>query len=196
MPDLWEREVKVVKNNRLLLINLMLLLVTSTSVADERLQQSRSLSDALGQRLRSQLVTAMQANGPVAAIETCYVVAPAIANEIGMPATVSVGRTSLRLRSLDNAPDDWQRRQLMSLQKRLDDGEAWETLEVFELLENGAARYMRAIPMQAPCLTCHGGELAPDVAARLHDLYPNDQATGYSLGALRGAFFVDWPIDE
>ena len=54
-------------------------------------------------------------------------------------------------------------------------------------------RYMRAIPMDAVCLTCHGAVLAPDLAAVIKSDYPDDQATGFEQGQLRGAFSVTWP---
>lgn len=64
-------------------------------------------------------------------------------------------------------------------------------------VENGTFRYMKAIPMQGMCMTCHGGqELIPDnVKERLATLYPDDQATGFTPGSLRGAFTVSIPPD-
>jgi len=174
-------------------VSIIAVLAVPVAMADERREQSRVISETLGQRLKNQLMAAMQAGGPIAAIEACYVVAPALANEVGTQADALVGRTSLRLRSPDNIPDAWQRQQLISFQQRLDNGEAWDMLETFEVLDNGGARYLKAIPVQAPCLTCHGSNLAPTVATRLRDLYPDDAATGYVLGELRGAFVVDWP---
>jgi len=35
--------------------------------------------------------------------------------------------------------------------------------------------------------------LAPDLKAKLAELYPNDQATGYAAGDLRGVFWVELP---
>jgi hypothetical protein len=56
--------------------------------------------------------------------------------------------------------------------------------------------YMRAIPMEALCTTCHGATLAPDVAAAIARAYPGDQATGFTPGELRGAFSVVWPANR
>ncbi len=47
---------------------------------------------------------------------------------------------------------------------------------------------MKAIPLQEGCLGCHGSEIKPAIAAALNEKYPNDQATGYSVGDIRGAF--------
>ena len=51
--------------------------------------------------------------------------------------------------------------------------------------------YMKAIPTAAkPCLTCHGWSLDPALKAEITRLYPDDQATNFSAGELRGAFTV------
>ncbi|MBW2376809.1 MAG: DUF3365 domain-containing protein [Deltaproteobacteria bacterium] len=47
--------------------------------------------------------------------------------------------------------------------------------------------------MQPLCVTCHGAELPPDLRARLAELYPEDQATGYAAGDFRGVFWVELP---
>ncbi len=41
-----------------------------------------------------------------------------------------------------------------------------------------------------PGLTCHGSSLQPELKAEILCLYPNDQATGFKPGELRGAFTV------
>jgi hypothetical protein len=47
---------------------------------------------------------------------------------------------------------------------------------------------MKAIPTGAVCLTCHGTEVKPEVLTKIKELYPNDKATGYQEGDIRGAF--------
>ena len=49
---------------------------------------------------------------------------------------------------------------------------------------------MKAIPTGEVCLKCHGSNVAPDVKAAIGELYPEDQATGFKAGELRGAFSV------
>ena len=50
---------------------------------------------------------------------------------------------------------------------------------------------------QKLCLGCHGKSIAPEVKAKLAELYPEDKATGFSEGDLRGAFVVtrDVPVN-
>ncbi len=49
---------------------------------------------------------------------------------------------------------------------------------------------MKAIPIQEPCMLCHGEVLSSAVKEKINDLYPQDQATGYTLGQIRGAFTI------
>ncbi|MFM7180505.1 MAG: DUF3365 domain-containing protein [Verrucomicrobiales bacterium] len=57
-------------------------------------------------------------------------------------------------------------------------------------------RYAKAIPVDALCLTCHGKEIAPPIAQKLRDLYPDDKATDYQVGDLRGIFSVVVPMAQ
>ena len=66
----------------------------------------------------------------------------------------------------------------------------------FDARPDGSARYMSAIVTQPLCLTCHGSEIAPEVAAEIARHYPEDQATGFAAGDLRGAFLIEWPAPE
>ncbi|MOA58455.1 hypothetical protein D3C78_1828600 [compost metagenome] len=47
---------------------------------------------------------------------------------------------------------------------------------------------MKAIPTGEPCLACHGQQIKPELAAVIDQRYPQDQARGFALGELRGAF--------
>jgi hypothetical protein len=61
-----------------------------------------------------------------------------------------------------------------------------------------AVHYLKPIFIQAEgCLRCHGvpGQtLLPEASALLSDRYPQDQATGYGPGDLRGAWHLSWPV--
>ncbi len=49
-------------------------------------------------------------------------------------------------------------------------------------------RYVEARPTMELCLACHGSELGEPVKAVLAKHYPDDRATGFRVGDLRGAF--------
>jgi hypothetical protein len=150
----------------------------------------------LGGQLKAELTKAIAEGGPMAAINVCYLRAPEIAAQLSQASGARVGRTALRVRNPSNAPDDLERTVLEQFAADLGSGPIDRPLEaVFEIRRGDAVerRYMRAIPTDALCLTCHGKTIAPDLAAAIARDYPQDQATGFEQGQLRGAFSVVWP---
>jgi cytochrome c-type biogenesis protein CcmH/NrfF len=158
--------------------------------------QSRQLAMQLGGQLKAELSKAIAEGGPMAAINVCYLRAPEIAAQLSQASGARVGRTALRVRNPSNAPDDLERTVLEQFAADLGSGPIDRPLEaVFEIRRGDAVerRYMRAIPTDALCLTCHGQSIAPELAAAIARDYPKDQATGFEQGQLRGAFSVVWP---
>ena len=165
-------------------------------VAPEWIEQSRQLAQQLGSELKAELGRAMNAGGPVAAVSVCKTRAPEIAARLSAKSGAVVGRTALRVRNPANAPDDLQRAVLEQFAGDMASGRVEGPLEAaFEIKREGGIErhYLRAIPTEALCLTCHGETVAPELAAAIARDYPGDQATGFRLGELRGAFRVIWP---
>ncbi len=164
----------------------------------ERAAQSRELVKSFAERLKSELVGAMKSGGPTAAIPVCHTAAPAITKEKAAEKGWTLGRTALRLRNPANMPDAWERAVLEKFGEKVKQGADLAKLEHFETTtQNGKRvfRYMKAIPTQKPCLTCHGSAVSADVKEAIRALYPQDQATGFALGELRGAFTITQPVD-
>lgn len=166
---------------------------------DERVAAARNATKAFQGALQQELQTAMKSGGPTNAITVCNSRAPAIGAEISRKENMQIRRTSLRLRNGANAPDDWERRVLELFELRKQGGENPAALEYYEtttLEGEKVFRYMKAIaiPEGAPCLTCHGEKIDPAVAAKLKALYPDDRATGFRTGDLRGAFTIIQPM--
>jgi hypothetical protein len=161
-------------------------------------EQARVAVQDFSTALKGELMAAMQAGGPVAAIEVCHSEAPGIAQAVSLEQGMQLSRVSLKNRNPDNAANAWQTTVLMDFQERVDSGEDAAGLSWQETVEtgNGAEyRFMQAIPTGAVCLACHGKVLAPEVADRIDSLYPEDKATGFSEGDLRGAFVVTKSLD-
>lgn len=154
-----------------------------------RAEQAANAAAVLGRDLKAKLVASMQAEGPVAAIDVCTIDAPAIAARVSAEAGLDVGRTSLRVRNPANRPDDREREVLERWSEALAAGATAEDLTV-HVEEGNAFLWMKPIVTEGPCLTCHGQVIPDEVAAALAARYPEDQATGYTLGELRGAFVV------
>jgi hypothetical protein len=165
--------------------------------ADALAAQARGIVAKFSDKLKGELMGAMKAEGPVKAIEVCNVAAPAIAGEVSTEGW-TVKRTSLKLRNAKAEPDKWERQTLEMFEADKANGADVTKLERAEIVDAGGVRtfrYMKAIPTAAePCLTCHGGSIAGPVKAKLAELYPQDQATGFKAGDIRGAFTLSKPL--
>ncbi len=90
-------------------------------------------------------------------------------------------------------------RQLVDFNIRAANGEKPETLEKSEIVTvdgEQVFRYMKALPVGEVCLKCHGPVEGMDTGlkAKLAEIYPHDQATGYTKGQIRGALTVKRPL--
>jgi len=173
---------------------LLICVVTACSKNVEgELLVSRVVSKQLGEQLKSKLVETLQSEGPISAIAVCNIDAAKISNALSENNNLIVGRTSLKIRSPNNQPDLWETKQLKWFSSQLKSGADVKSLEIHEVVTEDSKevfRYMKAIPLQEPCALCHGKNIAPTITEKLHTLYPNDQATDYEIGELRGAFTI------
>jgi hypothetical protein len=160
---------------------------------DPRIAKSRQLAQQFGATLKSALERAITERGPAAAIEVCRDEAPRIAAQLSAEHGARVARTALKVRNAGNTPQRWQTAELTTFQQQLEKGADAVTLEFFEPRPDGGARYLKAIVTAPLCTVCHGESLAPDVQAALKRHYPEDQATGFKVRDLRGAFSIEWP---
>ena len=159
----------------------------SPKVKDRRIQIAVKAKEALFTALSGRLMEVLQADGPIAAISVCSREASTIAASVGKEHGVEIGRTSFKLRNPANAPRDWV--------KPLVEERVETTQSV--LLENGNLGVLYPIHLNVKCLMCHGGpdDILDQVKTELAELYPNDAATGFKQGDLRGWFWVEVPPD-
>ena len=162
---------------------------------DQHKAEAKKITGEFFNELKSELVKGMKAGGPVNAISVCNASAPGIAKKHAESSGWDVGRTSLKLRNQDNAPDAWETNVLKQFEARRAKGEGPDTLAFAEIVEEGGEKYFRFMkgivmpPMEKmPCLKCHGENLDPKVAAKIDELYPQDKARDYKAGQVRGAF--------
>jgi len=137
--------------------------------------------------LKPQLKQALTEGGPTHAIAICADIAPGIADSLSAQSGWIVRRVSLKSRNASRAvPDSWERKVLLEFDRRQAAGEQPAELHFGEVV-NGQYRYMQAQVVEPVCLVCHGKGLSDEVQATLKEYYPDDWATGYSLGQVRGA---------
>ena len=159
--------------------------------------KSAVLADRFQADLQGQLQAAMKTGGPVGAIGVCQQAAPAIAANLSEESGAEVRRIALKERNPAAAPERELRGRLEQLAAAplTADGKPAVMQWTSGSGADARAHFMRAIPMkEQPCAACHGTAIAPEVQARLAELYPADKATGFKPGDLRGAILVSWPV--
>lgn len=164
------------------------------------LERAREVTARLAGTLMPRLQTELAEGGAASALTVCAEVAQEITAEAETDG-VRVRRVSTRVRNPADRPDDWERARLDELARAAAEGSLPPELHAVLDLPGGGRelRYLKPIVVQPLCLRCHGPAeaLEPEVRARLAELYPDDEATGYAAGDLRGAVSVrvDLPTD-
>ncbi len=177
------------KQTAIMLAALLCWMSVAHAEEETTLLEARKLTAQFMKNLKTTLMQAMQQGGPVNALTVCNTEAGPIAQALEKESGWKVGRTSFRLRNPANAPDAWEKRGLQQF------ADQWQgqPLEYYAWVNEGKTfRYMKSIAVKPPCLACHGEHLAPEMMEKLQVLYPQDQATGYKAGELRGAFTLEY----
>ncbi|HRD78169.1 MAG TPA: DUF3365 domain-containing protein [Hyphomicrobiaceae bacterium] len=165
-----------------------------------RLAKAREVATDAGDRLRSEVNQILRSSGPLAGIGACQAAMPSIVQSAAENSGFELTRTALKLRNPEHAPDAWELKTLELFVARIAAGADVGKLEHHEVVVTSEGerqfRYMKAIPMGEPCLTCHGPDIRQDVRLEIARTYHNDKAVGFKLGELRGAFSLSQFIDE
>lgn len=159
----------------------------------ELLVQSKQAIEQLATNLKKRLSTTLKAEGPVAAVNVCKTEAPKITADTTNNGRISIERTSLKVRNPANTPDEWELKTLLSFEQQKAKGANIDSLEQSAFVTSNGQKYyrfMKAIPTQSLCLTCHGNNVKPELLETILSHYPYDQASGFSEGDIRGAFSV------
>ena len=178
----------------------ILLAFLPLAVHADQAVEARSLASQMILQLGAALKKELATTGPDGAVTVCRDTAPAVAGELSRKSGARVGRVSLRTRNpLLGNPDAWEQQVLAEFDRRAAAGEKPELLEFSDTVDEPGGRYfryMKALPVQPLCLSCHGtAENIPEqVKARLALEYPHDRAIGYSIGQIRGAVSVKQPV--
>lgn len=148
---------------------------------------------ALQTRLIEALTTELEKNGATSAIRVCRETAPTITGEVSDELGFTVARTSHRLRNPDNAAPAWAR----DIVEGAAGTKAEEaTQHVVDLGDRVGV--LRPIGTLGMCTTCHGDEatMDPELRELISDSYPDDEATGFEVGDLRGWMWAEVPRGE
>jgi hypothetical protein len=162
---------------------------------DEELYQAAAaeLADQFAGDLKGKLQEALSRGGAAEAIYVCRSEAPKIAATHSKQGW-AIGRVSDRNRNPHSAAGE----QELAILAQFRSESAPEFVERWHREDSTATyHYYEPIHTMPLCLKCHGtsGDIDPVVKAALAEHYPNDKATGFTIGELRGMFVIrgEWP---
>lgn len=160
---------------------------------EKELLEARKISNDLMETVRGLLMQEIQKGGFASAVRVCSELAQEMTNRFSTQTGHDLRRVSLRYRNPKNVPDLYEARILQELdrlnrEKRLPE-------EYVEVVEEGGVkflRYLRPLTVGPLCITCHGPKenIPAEVQSILKEKYPEDRATGFLVGDLRGAISV------
>jgi hypothetical protein len=148
--------------------------------------QGKEISASVGKTLMGTLQGKIAANGIEGAISFCNLSALQITDSLAQVHNSIIKRTSQKFRNAQNAPDSLELQILKSYQaSKIYDAQVLE-------LKNGAV-YFEPILVKGLCLNCHGKQgdnMSLQTDSIIKNYYPNDNATGFEEGDLRGMWAI------
>jgi hypothetical protein len=160
---------------------------------------ARKVAGSVPPKLIAVLNDEIAKGGPEGAIAVCRDKAPELAKAASAESGWAIRRVSLKNRNPKAVPDAWERAALEDFDRRAAGGESPATIEkagVVVVDGKETYRYMKALPVQPLCVTCHGSadQLSPVLKEKLKAVYPDDKGVGYSPGQIRGAITLKKPV--
>lgn len=146
-------------------------------------EQAEVAKKDLAKTLLQRVTEVMRKQGPKAAIRVCNMEASGLTSQIAKKHNVGIGRTSHKLRNPNNKPPEWMK-DYNIVKERID--------RQIVLKREDSLAVASPIHLAEKCATCHGPEdgLNPTIKNELEKRYPQDEATGFEAGDLRGWFWV------
>jgi hypothetical protein len=166
---------------------------------ESALTEARVAAKELAEQLKELLRQELGRGGLDGAIAVCAEVAQEKTADYRATFKNDIRRVSLRRRNPANEPDAYERAALESFDQlpveARPKAEHWEVVS-----EDGreSLRYLKPLVANAMCLTCHGDPagIPEPVRQALREHYPDDQATGFDVGDVRGAITIRIPLVE
>jgi len=152
---------------------------------------SQKIIREFGKDLKGKLLSALADSGVAGAITVCRDEASEIATKHSQPGVYSIRRVSDRNRNPQNAADS----EALAIMAQYADTILRHSDYVKFWRSDGEHKlfvYYQPIYTDQLCLKCHGAvdSMSAEVREALRVNYPDDKATGYEVGNLRGLFVV------
>lgn len=178
---------------RLLPFILMCISCSSNTDREKYMERGRAVSVEAQKALIGKLHAQLEEGGANKALEYCNLNALNLTQEVASKHSVGLSRIAVRNRNPENATRDARELELMEYYQNPD-------LRSDTLIQSATALiYYKPIPMGMPtCLYCHGTpykDIDSSTVTLIKQLYPEDKATGFEMGELRGMWRIDFGME-
>lgn len=159
--------------------------------------------DEISQEAQAELIGALQKaigeKGVPAAIDFCQVEALPITKKVSDKYEVEIRRVSAKNRNPANEPNELEKTLLDAYQYNVENDV--DSRSNIQKVEDGQVLlYTKAITIPGGlCLNCHGEpgkEIDQATLEKINTLYPEDKATDFKVGDLRGMWSISIPKKE
>jgi hypothetical protein len=157
----------------------------------EYMEKGQQLAIETQKVLGSNLVKAINEDGPINALVFCNIQAHPLTDSMATALKAHITRVTDQPRNQDNAANEDQLTYISAAKQKLAVGE--ELRPEISVKDGKVTGYYPIITNQM-CMQCHGSEndqITQETLAKINELYPNDKATGYNVGELRGIWVVE-----
>jgi len=156
-------------------------------------QEAKKISQEAFAALSGALQKAIAEGGVINALDVCKTQANTLTGDVGKTNNAEVKRIAIRYRNPENAVNGTEMQLFEDWSAQISRKE--EPAAV--VLHEGENRiWYGAIRIGNPlCLQCHGEpgkDIAEATLAQLRSSYPDDRATGFAMGDLRGAWKISF----
>jgi len=171
---------------------------TPFSDAEEKaaLEQGATLADASFKALSYRLQQAMKEGGPAHAVDFCSLNALSIVDSLSNAHGAHIRRTSDRVRAPHDKPNAEEARIMQAMLAEWEAGGKEPNIPARAMEHGDSVAFYAPIFISSPaCLKCHGdfdGSVDASALGMIEERYPDDRATGYELGDLRGMWSIRW----
>jgi len=165
----------------------------TTEEKEVYLNKGKQVVGKVGSALISQLTGVLNAGAPIdSAVRYCNTIAYPLVDTLAKDQAILVKRVSNKFRNPADAPNEREKAVLARFRQGMNEGQDVPA-PVLEPIDAQTIGYYQPIMVMELCLKCHG-EVGKDIAERdyqtIKELYPQDKATGYRVGDLRGMWTV------
>lgn len=163
----------------------------SPAADHEMLEKGNTTAGILFQKLGGEVKMQMELLGVPGTLHYCSQNALALTDQVAKETGTSIKRSSLKNRNPANAANAQEAAVLMRWEKMAQEGKSLPQYELQRLSDTSGIYYKPIIINNEACLKCHGEIAAGSpVNEAIRATYPDDKATGYKMGDLRGMIAI------